>query len=366
MRSVSVRWLPVTPISPTRGLGAGAAGMTAAVSAAGALWPNAAPGGAATGAIASAKRRARKLAPPDHGGGSRRRGRLGGGGGLEFELVVVALDLDPGASRPLTTQDELGEWILEQLLDRPLERAGPQRRIEAAVDEQLDRLFAGIQLDLLCTQSLLDLTEEDSHDVPHVVARESSEHDDVVDAIEELRVEGALELVLDRALDRLELRRAALGLFESQMLPPAHDLAAAQVRGHDDHGILEVYSPPRAVGQDAVVQHLEQDIEHVRVRFFNLVQQHDRIGLAPDLLGELAALLIPHIARGRSHQPGDREFLHVLAHVDPDQGVVVVEQEGRQRPGQLGLADPGGTQEDERADRALGVAQADPVAAHRA
>src|SRR5438093_7274334 len=139
MRSASVRWLPVTPISPTRGPGGGAAGATATVSPGDVLWANAARGGAATRAIASATSRARRLAPPDHGGGSGRRGRLGGGDGLEFELVVVALDPDPGASRPLAAQDELGEWILEQLLDRPLERASPQRRIEAAVDEQLHR-----------------------------------------------------------------------------------------------------------------------------------------------------------------------------------------------------------------------------------
>ena len=87
-----------------------------------------------------------------------------------------------------------------------------------------------------------------------------------------------------------------------------------------------------------VVQHLQQDVEHVRVRLLDLVEQDHGVGLAAHLLGELPALLVAHVARRRADQPRDRELLHVLGHVDADQRVLVVEQELRQRPGQLGLA----------------------------
>ncbi len=53
-------------------------------------------------------------------------------------------------------------------------------------------------------------------------------------------------------------------------------------------------------------------------------------------------------------------LLHVLAHVDADDGALVVEQELRQRPGELGLADAGGAEEQERPDRPVGVAQPRP------
>ena len=96
-----------------------------------------------------------------------------------------------------------------------------------------------------------------------------------------------------------------------------------------------------AVGQQAVVEHLQQHVEHVRVRLLDLVEQHHRVGLAAHLLGELAALLVAHVARRRADQARDRELLHVLGHVDADQRVLVVEQERRQRPRQLGLADAG-------------------------
>jgi hypothetical protein len=59
-------------------------------------------------------------------------------------------------------------------------------------------------------------------------------------------------------------------------------------------------------------------------------------------------------------------LLHVLAHVDADHRALVVEQELGQRLGQLGLADAGGAEEQERADRPVGVLQAGARAAHRA
>jgi hypothetical protein len=57
-------------------------------------------------------------------------------------------------------------------------------------------------------------------------------------------------------------------------------------------------------------------------------------------------------------------LLHVLRHVEPHHGVLVVEQERGQRLGQLGLADTGRPKEQERADRPVRVLQAGARAAH--
>ena len=58
-----------------------------------------------------------------------------------------------------------------------------------------------------------------------------------------------------------------------------------------------------------------------------------------------------------------RVLLHVLGHVDADHRPLVVEEEVGQRPGQLGLADAGGAEEQERADRPVRVGQAGAAAA---
>ena len=118
------------------------------------------------------------------------------------------------------------------------------------------------------------------------------------------------------------------------------------------------------VGQPAIVEHLQQNVEHVRMRLLDLVEQNDLVRPPPHSFGECAALLIADIARRRADQAGDRVLLHVFRHVDADQRIFVVEQIFRQRLGQFGLADAGGPQEHERADRPVRILQAGARAPH--
>src|SRR5439155_26292089 len=82
-----------------------------------------------------------------------------------------------------------------------------------------------------------------------------------------------------------------------------------------------------------------------------------RIGLAPDLLGELAALVIADVARRRADQARDRVLFHVLGHVDADQVILRVEQERRERLAELGLADAGWSEKQERAVGPVRISQ---------
>ena len=88
-------------------------------------------------------------------------------------------------------------------------------------------------------------------------------------------------------------------------------------------------------------------------------------GPAADGLGELAALVVADVAGRRADEAGDGVPLLVLGHVDPDHRALVVEHELGERTGELGLADAGRAEEDERADRAVGILQAGARAAER-
>ena len=171
--------------------------------------------------------------------------------------------------------------------------------------------------------------------------------DDVIETVEELRAELALEQRVDLAARRLRklVRAARAALFKV-----FEDDVGAEVGGQDEDGVLEVHRAALAVGDAAVVQHLQQDVEHVRVGLFDLVEQHDAVGVAAHGLGQLAALLIADISRRRADQAGDAELLHILGHVDADEVFLVVKQRLGQRFGQLGLADAGGPQEQKAAD----------------
>ncbi len=84
------------------------------------------------------------------------------------------------------------------------------------------------------------------------------------------------------------------------------DHVRAEVRGHDDDGVAEVDGAALAIGQPAVVEHLQQHVEDVRVRLLHLVEQHDAVRAPTHGLGQIAALLVADIARRRADQARDR------------------------------------------------------------
>ena len=95
----------------------------------------------------------------------------------------------------------------------------------------------------------------------------------------------------------------------------------------------------------------------------NLVKEHHGIGLPADPLGELAALLVAHIARRGADEAGHRVPLHILRHVDADDGALVAEHGLCQGLAKLRLPHARGAQEQEGARGALGVLQPHPAPA---
>src|SRR5207302_1155818 len=83
-----------------------------------------------------------------------------------------------------------------------------------------------------------------------------AEHDDVVDPVQELRPERALHL-FHHALFHLVVR-LLVGLLEEARRGPLADDAGAEVRRHDQDGVLEVHHVAERVAQAAVVEHLQE------------------------------------------------------------------------------------------------------------
>ena len=69
----------------------------------------------------------------------------------------------------------------------------------------------------------------------------------------------------------------------------------------------------------SLIQHLQQDVEHVRMRLLDFVQQNHAVWFAAYGFGERARVLVAHVARGRADEPRHGELLHVLAHVDANE-----------------------------------------------
>ena len=113
------------------------------------------------------------------------------------------------------------------------------------------------------------------------------------------------------------------------------------------------------VGQLPVVHDLEEDVEKIRMRLLDLVEQQDHVRVLVGRVGEQTALVEADIARRRADQTRYRMPLHVLAHVEADEGDA--ENMG-ELPRHFGLADARRPAEQVAADRLVRLAQ--PRARH--
>jgi hypothetical protein len=75
-----------------------------------------------------------------------------------------------------------------------------------------------------------------------------------------------------------------------------------------------------AVSDAAIIQDLQQHIEHIRMRLLHLVHQHHAVGAAAHGIREQAALLVAHVTRGAADEAAHAVLLHVLGHVQAHLG----------------------------------------------
>ena len=222
------------------------------------------------------------------------------------------------------------------MLDRALQGSRAKHRIEADLGQFGQRCRRNLQLQIHLRQTRLQQLELNASDGFDVLGVECVENYGLVDAVQELGAEVVFQLAHHGFLDVLRI------------LPDhALDQVRTDVAGHHDHGVLEVHGAALAVGQTAIVQHLQQHIEHVRMRLLHFVQQQHAIGFAAHGFGQVATLLIAHVTWRRTNEARHRMLLHELTHVDTDQMVFGVEQKACQCLAQLGLAHAGGAQEQE-------------------
>ena len=117
----------------------------------------------------------------------------------------------------------------------------------------------------------------------------------------------------------------------------------------------KVGDPPGAVGEAGLAEHLQEQVEHAGVGLLELVEQQHRERLLAHPRGEQA--LFSAAAVAAADQPAGAARRAKLAHVKARQAIAAAEEELRQRLGQLGLADAGRADEQERGERLPGARQ---------
>ena len=199
----------------------------------------------------------------------------------------------------------------------------------------------------------------DVDDLVDILLRQGVEIDLFVQAVEEFRGKYLAERLVDQGVLRSRPVFGPRG--ETDAATEILQFPAADVRRQDQDRVLEIDVASRTVRQAAFVQDLQQQVEDVGMGLFHLVEQHDRIRLAADLLAELAALIVTHIARRRPDEAAGGEFLSVFAHIDPDDAVGRIKHILCYLLGQMCLAHTGRPQEEEGSDGLVRVLEPGPV-----
>ncbi len=176
---------------------------------------------------------------------------------------------------------------------------------------------------------------------------ERAEHQPLVDAVPQLGRKRPPRLGERRRCAALVRRVRA----EAHPGPRPSEGLGPEVGGEHHHRAREVDLAALAVGEAALLEQLEEQHQHVAVRLLHLVQQHHRARPSPDGLGELAAVLVPDVPRRCADEAGGGVRLGQLAHVEPDERVARPEEHVGQRASELGLADPGRSEEEEAPQR---------------
>ena len=93
------------------------------------------------------------------------------------------------------------------------------------------------------------------------------------------------------------------------------------------------------------------------MRFFNLVQQDDRIRFAPDGFGQHAAFAVADVSRRRALEARNGVGFLIFAHIDRDQiSFAAVERFGKSKC-RLGFTDARCSDQQKDADRAFRIGQ---------
>ena len=96
------------------------------------------------------------------------------------------------------------------------------------------------------------------------------------------------------------------------------ELRRPGIGGHDDHDIAEINRLAIVIGQTAIIHHLQQQIENIRMGFFNFIQQQNCVRRLIHRICQKTALVKANIARRRTDQARNRMAFHIFRHIKPN------------------------------------------------
>src|SRR5271165_3807829 len=115
-------------------------------------------------------------------------------------------------------------------------------------------------------QTLSQSVQLDLDNFLQMLLRERVEDNGLVHPVQKLRPEMASQLIEHRVLHPVVA-------FARETAPILQDPMTPDIGRHDHDGVLEIHRTPLPIRKTAIVQYLQQYVEHVRVGFFDFVEK---------------------------------------------------------------------------------------------
>ena len=190
---------------------------------------------------------------------------------------------------------------------------------------------------------------------------ELPENDRFIYTVQKLRPERPPEFRRHRAFHRSKARVGAFPCLrcKAERRTRRRDALCTHVRRHDDRCVAKVHLPSLRIRHRSVLQDLQQQVPHVLVRLFDLVEKHNAVRLSPHLFRQLPAFVVADVTRRRADQARNAVLFHILAHVDADHCLLAAEHRLGERAAQLCFAHARRPEEEKRPDRPPRIFDAD-------
>src|SRR5574344_1689109 len=205
---------------------------------------------------------------------------------LLFVRIVIYHD---GLATIYLLGNEFLRQIVEQItLNSSLHRTGTKLRIESGLCEEADCGIGEFEVDTIALEHLLYTTDLQGDNLTNLRFGERQEHNGLVYTVEELGTDGFLQHLHDVLLGFIDYRVVVAAIH---LLHLTLNVLTTQIGGHDDNGILEVDYPTLIIGEPAIVEHLQQDVEYIGMCLLYLIEEHYGIWFTTYGFGELSTFV---------------------------------------------------------------------------
>lgn len=223
--------------------------------------------------------------------------------------------------------------------NQPVQRPGTIPWIVALLAQPILDGLVHLQHDASIIEAGLKFSETDINNVTEGSSREAAEDDEFVEAVEEFGRVGGGKDGEDGLAGGGGDGAFVVDVVRGEGRVVAEEDVGPEIAREDDECVSEIDLVALSIGQETLVEDLEEQGRDIAVGFFEFVEEQDGIWFSTDRFCELAGVFVADVAGGTTNEAGDGMFFLKFRHVEADDGGFGREKEGGHFLAEFGFAD---------------------------